>query len=308
MLEKAGRHKGEGKAAANIWEADMTEIRIVERSGRDTLGEGPLRSPRLNSLFWVDIIDQRLNRVQLENGVVSSWPMPETICWIVERSAGVGFVIGLKGDAALFEHDPFRIERIGTLEPDRPNNRLNDAKVDDHGRIWAGSKDDRDQDATGALYRLDTDYTWSRRDDGYLVANGPTFGLDSRTLYHADTGARVVHAFDLSEDGMLSNKRVWLRFNRDWGYPDGMTTDAEGSIWIAHWAGGRISRFFPDGFLDRSISMPATYITSITFGGADLRRMFVTSAAVGCEHESAAGQLFELDAGVQGIAPRAFLG
>jgi hypothetical protein len=75
--------------------------------------------------------------------------------------------------------DPFDIAPIGNPEPDRPFNRLNHAKVDGAGRIWAGTKNDRDEQDSGALYRLGTNLTWTRLDDGYGVTNGPTFSPDA---------------------------------------------------------------------------------------------------------------------------------
>jgi sugar lactone lactonase YvrE len=201
-----------------------------------------------------------------------------------------------------------RIEAIGSSEPDRPGNRLNDAKVDLAGRIWAGTMDDNEAEASGALYRLDPDLVWSRHDDGYSIANGPTFSIDGYTLYHTDSGARTVSAFDMSRDGDLSNKRTFIRFPDDWGYPDGMTTDAAGGIWIAHWGGGRVSRFTPDGVFDRSIALPASQITNCAFGGANLDRMFVTSATKGLTNEPLAGSLFEITPGARGLPPTAFAG
>lgn len=286
----------------------MSKIQIVDRAERDALGEGPVWSSRLSSLFWVDIVGQKIHRLHLPTGSISTWPVPVPIGWILERRTEEGFIAGLKTGFAFVWLDPFRIETIGNPETDRHHNRLNDAKVDRWGRIWAGSKDDRDQEVSGALYRLDANLTWSRQDDGYSVANGPTFSLDHHTMFHTDSGARVVYAFDLGEDGTLCRRRVWLRFHEEWGYPDGMTTDAEGGIWIAHWGGARVSRFSPDGTLDHSIALPASNITSIAFAGNDLRRMFVTSATLGSEGEPTAGALFELDAGVQGIAPYNFAG
>jgi D-xylonolactonase len=168
---------------------------------------------------------------------------------------------------ALFEAGCLMSRSVGNPEPDRPFNRLNDAKVDNAGRIWAGTKNDRDEHDSGALYRLDTNLNWTRLDDGYGVPNGPTFSPDGSILYHADRARRVVYAFDLSADGRLTSKREFIRFENEWGYPDGMTTDREGGIWIAHWDGGRVSRFRPDGTLERSIHLPASNITSCAFAG-----------------------------------------
>jgi sugar lactone lactonase YvrE len=281
------------------------QYRIVPREGRDLLGEGPLWSPSRNALFWVDILAPALRRLDLANGAVTSWPMPERIGWAIERHGRDDLIIGLKSGFAALSLDPFAITPIGDPEPDRPGNRLNDAKVDPHGRIWAGSKHDDDAEASGALYRLDPDLSWQRVDDGYGVANGPALSPDGRTLYHTDSAIRTVYAFDLAADGTLSDKRVLLRFEEEWGQPDGMTVDADGGLWIAHWGGGRISRFFSDGSLDRSIALPARNITSIAFGGHDLDRMFVTSSAEG-QSEPCAGALFEIVAGARGAVHNRF--
>jgi sugar lactone lactonase YvrE len=256
----------------------------------------------------VDIFGQQVHELTLENEWITSWSIPERIGWIVEREGRQDFVAGLKSGFVHLELDPFSIRRIGNPEPDRPQNRMNDAKTDAAGRIWAGSKDDRDQFASGALYRLDPDFTWSRQDDGYLVTNGPAFSPDGKTMYHADTGLRTVFAFDIDERGELSRKRVFVKFEEEWGYPDGMATDVDGGLWIAHWGGGRISRFRPDGILERFIWMPASNITSVVFAGSRLDRMFVTSAALGRESEPMAGALFEVEAGVQGHPVRPFAG
>ncbi|HLZ79296.1 MAG TPA: SMP-30/gluconolactonase/LRE family protein [Sphingomonas sp.] len=286
----------------------MPDYRIIARESRDTLGEGPCWSPARGCLFWVDIMAPALHRMDLASGAVTSWAMPERIGWAIEREGRDDFIIGLKSGFAELSLEPFAIRPIGTPEPDLPDNRLNDAKVDACGRIWAGSKDDRDEQASGRLHRLDPDLRWSTHDEGYQVTNGPTFSPDGETLYHTDSGARTVYAFDFSPDGALSHKRVFLRFEEDMGYPDGMTTDSEGGIWIAHWGGARISRFRADASFDRSIMLPATNITSIAFAGDALDRMFVTSAAMGTENEEHAGALFEVFAGATGLPSRRFAG
>ncbi len=282
--------------------------RVIERATRDLLGEGPVWSVRRGVLFWVDILAPALRSLDLDSGVVSTWDMPEKIGWAIECANHDGFIIGLKSGFARLDIETMQIQRIGHPEPDRPHNRLNDAKVDRAGRIWAGTMDDREVEVLGALYRLDPGLTWSRHDEGYGVTNGPTFSPDGTTVYHTDSLQRTVFAFDLTDEGALTNKRLLLRFEDTWGYPDGMCTDADGGIWIAHWGGGRVSRFTADGRLDRSIALPASQITSCAFGGAGLDRMFVTSAAVRMENEPLAGALFEVESGTRGFAPALFAG
>jgi xylono-1,5-lactonase len=285
-----------GSTATCVWEA------------RATLGEGPLYDTREDALFFVDVKGKRLHRLALGDGAQTTWNMPEPIGWVLPRAAHRGFVAGFKSGFAALTLDPFSIAPIGSPEPDRASNRLNDAKVDPRGRIWAGSMDDDEKRPSGALYRLDPSLQWTRMDDGYGVANGPTFSPDGATLYHADSARRVVYRFDLAPDGALLNRNVFVRFEDDWGYPDGMTTDNEGGIWIAHWDGARVSRFTPDGALDRSIPLPVSRPTSCVFAGVALDRMFVTSAAIGREDEPLAGGLFEVEAGVRGAPSFAFAG
>jgi sugar lactone lactonase YvrE len=87
-----------------------------------------------------------------------------------------------------------------------------------------------------------------------------------------------------------------------------MTVDEDGCLWIAHWGGARVSRFTPEAKLERSIALPASQITSCTFAGHDLDRMFVTSAAEGRSDERLGGALFEVYPGVRGLPPGRFAG
>lgn len=285
--------------------------RVVAREHRDELGEGPLWSAKHNAIFWVDILSHLLYRCSLADSSVKRWSLPERIGWAVERRNLPGFIAGLQSGFYELDLEPFALRQIVDPEPQLPGNRMNDAKVDQHGRIWAGTMDAAIVKTTGSLYCLRPDMSVRRVDEGYKVTNGPTFSPKQELMYHTDTGAKTVYRFDLSAEGELSNKKEWLKFTGDMGAPDGMTTDAEGYVWIAHWGGSRISRWSPDAKLDREIRLPAPQITSITFAGPELDRMFVTSAAKGLDRnkETFAGALFEVDAGgVRGLAPGLFAG
>jgi sugar lactone lactonase YvrE len=173
--------------------------------------------------------------------------------------------------------------------------------------------DDGERDASGWLYRLDPDRAWRRMDGPYVCTNGPAFGADGRTIYHTDTVGRTIHAFDLSAGGDLSRKRVFTRFAEDDGYPDGMTVDADGFVWVCHWGGWRVTRFAPDGRIDRAVRMPVAQVTSCAFGGPDLATLFVTSASIGLDAATRAAQplaggLFAFQPGVRGLPSGAFAG
>lgn len=283
----------------------MTDYEIVERDTRDQLGEGLLWSAREQAVYWTDIVSPALNRLSLTTRKVDRWAMPEMIGWVIERRDAPGFIAGFRSGFAELTLDPLTIKPIVDPEPDLPDNRLNDAKADRWGRIWAGSMPLSADRPSGNLYRLDPDRSLNHIDSGYSVANGPAISPDQDWLYHTDTPAGVVYRFSLDADG-VKNRQSFIRFETGWGKPDGMTVDAEGHLWIAHWGGSRVSRFSPDGVLDSVIELPASQITNVCFAGDNLNRMFVTSAAVGVPHEECAGCLFEVAAGVRGLPPGQF--
>ncbi|MGH8237768.1 MAG: SMP-30/gluconolactonase/LRE family protein [Steroidobacteraceae bacterium] len=286
----------------------MSAIRVVPRLERDLLGEGPLWSSRENALFWVDICGCAVQRLSLADDGVTRWSLPEMIGWVIERQDAPGFIAGLASGFAELSLEPVTITHIVDPEPQRPGNRLNDAKADTQGRIWAGSMPMAADRADGALYRFDVDRRVTQVDTGYTIANGPALSADENYLYHTDSALGCIYRFRLQADGTLANRTVFIRFESGWGVPDGMTIDRQGGLWVAHWGAGLISRFHEDGRLDRHIELPASQIASCAFAGADLDRMFVTSAAQGAEHEPHGGALFEVQTGMRGFAPNRFGG
>ncbi|WP_404710951.1 SMP-30/gluconolactonase/LRE family protein [Sphingomonas sp. MMS24-J13] len=285
----------------------MSDLRIIERDRRDTLGEGPLWVASEDALYWVDILDRRVNRLSLADDAVTSVVMPELIGWVIERADRPGFIAGLASGFAELTLDPFQIRKIVTPEPLSPKVRMNDAKADRAGRIFAGTMCYEGAEPIGSLYRLDSDLSIAPVDQGYRIANGPAISDDGRTIYHTDSAEGLVYRMVLHSDGSLGAREVFLRFPDEWGSPDGMTMDAEGGLWIAHWGGSRVTRFLADGSIDRAIHVPALQVTSCTFAGPNLDRMFITSAADGLDGEHD-GALFEVDPGVRGLPTLKFGG
>ena len=284
----------------------MVHWRMIDRGILDSLGEGALWSARDNAVYWVDILAPALNRLSLADGAIERWDMPEPLGWVVQDATG-GLVGGFQSGFARISFNPLAVRPIADPEPHLPGNRMNDGKADRHGAIWCGTMDMAEHDACGSLYRLAPDGGWQVMDSGYLVPNGPAFSPCGRWLYHSDTARRTIYRFALSEAG-ISDKRPFILFTQEDGYPDGMATDSEGHLWVAHWDGGRISRFSPDGRLDGAIALPALRVTSICFAGEGLDRMFVTSAKTGLPPSVHDGALFEVGAGVSGISPGIFGG
>lgn len=238
------------------------------------LAEGPVWHAADNAFYFVDIKGQRLHRVNEDGSGQQSSDAPGEIGFALPVQGG-GFVCGLPGQLMQFTPE-LGFRPMLALETAIPGNRLNDGGVDVQGRLWFGSMDNAEEAPTGALYRLDK-RGLVQIDSGYVITNGPCTSPDGKTFYHTDTLSKTVYAFDKSETGSLSNKRVFTRIEGS-GYPDGSTVDSEGNVWIALFCGSRIERYTPSGELSATIPMPCPNITKIAFGGQDLRTVFVTTA------------------------------
>ena len=286
------------------------QVRCVADVGA-VLGEGPLWVAREKSLYWVDIKGRKIFRLDA-SGALRTWETPFRIGSLATRRAG-GFVAGTEDGFALVDLDSGRFEIFANPEPALPGNRFNDGKLDRSGRFWAGTMDDAEQSATGSLYRLDADRSWRRFDEGYRVTNGPAFSRDGRRMYHNDSARQVTFAFDLDDDGVPTNRRIFASYGEGEGYPDGMTVDADDCLWIAFWDGWCLRRYSPEGNCLELIGLPVQKPTSCTFGGPDLRQLYVTSASIGLTDEEradqpCAGGLFMLDTPFAGLEDTAFEG
>lgn len=290
--------------------SDNLEARCVA-DVKAVLGEGPVWVEREQALYWVDIKGRKIFRLS-ENQDLAVWPTPFRIGSLAPRADG-GFVAGTDRGLAIVDPSANRFEIVADPEPRSPDNRFNDGKVDPSGRFWAGTMDDLEKDASGALYRVAPDWSWACVDGGYKVTNGPAFSPDGRILYHTDSALQVIYAFDLDDDGRASNRRDFARFGEGEGYPDGMTVDSEGCLWVAFWDGWCIRRLSPSGECIARIDLPVQRPTSCAFGGPALNRLYVTSASIDLDEKALAlqpyaGGLFLLVPGVAGVAQAPFAG
>ncbi|MCP5432472.1 MAG: SMP-30/gluconolactonase/LRE family protein [Alphaproteobacteria bacterium] len=277
-----------------------------------TLGEGPVWDPARKALFFVDIKKGHLHRYDPKGETRTSHELAEPVC-AMGLAAGGRFIAALKTRVAFIDATGRPVEAVGTPSEEPATNRFNDGKVDRAGRFWFGSMDDAEKGTTGALYSLSKDRQFARHDDGYAVTNGPDFSPDGRTLYHTDTFAGVIYAFDVRGDGSLANKRPFIAIPREKGFPDGMCVDAEGYIWQTLFFGGRVLRFDPKGREVGEIRLPVSNVTSCCFGGEDFSDLYITTARWFLDEtktgpQPLAGGLFVCRPGVRGVAANMFAG
>ncbi len=281
------------------------------------LGEGPMWSGREQALYWVDILSRRLYRWDLSDAPLQSWDFGEEISALAERARHPGLIVALRRGFALFDPATGAAPRyLHQPEPDQPGNRFNDGRCDAAGRFWAGSMDFACQDPTGALYRYDPDGTCTLHDEGFAVTNGPAWpGGQEGGMFFNDTVQGRTYRYDFdAASGRLSNRTLWKRWSPEEGVPDGMTADAEGRLWIAHWGGSCVTCHDPATAQELArIDLPVSQVTHCAFGGPGLRTLFITSARVGLTPEQLqaqplAGALFAAQLDVAGLPANLFGG
>lgn len=275
---------------------------------RARLGECPVRDRRYGWLLWLDIEGAALYAFE-PGGALRAWSLPERICsfdvprpgWQPPAALAGRPFVGC-GDSGLawigVGDEEVVIAPIADPERDRPENRYNDGKFGPDGRYWAGTMHRREEAPTGSLYAFGPDGGCAILGRGYRVSNGPAFSPDGKTVYHADSPRGEVYAFDLTADGGLSRERTLLRFAEDEGKPDGMTTDCEGSLWIAVWDGGRVEKVSPEGTRLGAVEVPTLRPTSCAFVDDECTEILVTSASVGVpDTDELAGRSFRVRLG-----------
>jgi sugar lactone lactonase YvrE len=278
---------------------------------RADLGEGPAWEARTGSLYWVDIHAGHLHIFNPQDGTDRRIEVGEFIGCAAPRRTN-GLVLGLRSGFATLD-SPFPsgeagVRAIVNPESHLPGNRFNDGKCDPAGRFLAGSMDDSEDTASGSLYSLAPDGTVKTLLTGTRISNGLTWSPDYRTFYFIDTPTRTVMAYDYDlASGEIANPRPAVSVPPELGWPDGMTSDGEGMLWVALWGGAKLTRWNPaTGQLVAEIPLPAFNVSSCAFGGPDLTDLYVTSARKGMNAEQLAkyplsGGLFRIRTNIQGM-------
>lgn len=208
-------------------------------------GEGPIWDTARDRLLWVDLTGGKLHALDPRTGAVETREFAEPVCAAAPHADGRLLVAFAKRLAWVDWDSGEVVEPVGVVEPELPDNRCNDGKLDPAGRFWIGTMSNGGAVAgAGALYRLETDGRLTRVLDGLTIANGLDWSADRRTMYFIDSPVREVWAFDYDPaDSSITNRRVVVRVPEELGVPDGMCLAPDGTLWVAHWGAGCVCRW-----------------------------------------------------------------
>lgn len=272
----------------------------------DVLGESAVWMPESGTLFWLDLMRPKLNSLVLATGEFSDRKLdPDVPLGALVRSAVPGRLVLAKRDGIVLLN-PADGAELPLAHPASGRDDLgyNDAAADRQGRLWIGTCELSESHATAVLYAVEADGSSKIADDGFIVCNGPVFSPDGSTMYFSDTLSRTVLAYDCDSSGGLDGRRVFARIDESEGFPDGLAVDSEGGVWVAHWGGGRISRWSSQGARSETVLLPTANITSLAFAGPELSSLFVTTASDPFDDGPAkpgSGALYVLEPGVSGV-------
>lgn len=244
------------------------------------LGEAPIWDPRARRYYFVDAAAAQIHSLDPETLDARVWQFESRTSSFALREQG-GFIVALATGVYLTDEDGDHLELVADPEAEAEHRSdYNDGKVDPVGRFVFDSANLPQPGLApqGGLYSLDPSGNLLVLDREITIGNGPCWSLDGRTLYHGDSMRYEIHAYDYDiGSGAASNKRVFADTSDLGGIPDGATVDSDGCIWVAICEGGKIARYSPEGELMRTVEMPVSLVSSVTFGGDDLDALLVTS-------------------------------
>ena len=281
---------------------------------QDQAGETPIWVPNQQALYCIDHEGACVHRYEPATGQRRDWALDVPVTALARRTAG-GWILATKTGLVFWDEETNASEFIVDPMADNKALQFNDSAVDRQGRLLVGTGNVVQFDAPdGVLYRLDADLTLHIIDEGYAIANGIGVSPDGATIYVTDMFNSRIIALDYDTvAGTVSNRRTFVDVPTEAGWPDGLIVDAEGFIWSAHWAGSRITRYDPDGKIEREVALPVSNVTCMGFGGADLNELYITTAwFLLSDDERAsqpqAGDVFRLKTDIQGIIEPEFAG
>ncbi len=262
------------------------------------LGESPFWHQDEQALYWVDVHGHQVlkSNVCTSAGTVDVWDMPSEPGCIAPAKSG-GFVIALRDGVYRAREWKGSLKQIARFNYDTDTTRFNDGKCDPMGRFWAGTVYEPKDKRRADLYCVDArgggKPSIEIKAHNAITANGIAWSADQKTVYWADTGHEVIHAWEWdAKTNSMRHHRVFKQFDKKpagWkpgdgnymGRPDGAAVDVEGNYYVAMFEGQRILKLSPKGEILQDIATPTRCPTMPCFGGDDMCTLYITTARKG---------------------------
>ena len=280
---------------------------------KNILGEGITWSQFDQTLYWLDIpMPSKLCKYSFEKNKTTEFEMPEMITALAVRQNN-DILIASHNGINNFSIKEKKFNQLFKLEPEKNQNRCNDGAADFLGNFWVGTMQNNIapdgtsidiKENSGAIYSIDKNFNLTKHEDNIGVSNTFAWSPNNDKFYTTDTLTGVIDVYDYDYNNLkILNKKEFAKFDR--GYPDGSTVDSEGFLWSCRWDGSCVVRFNPNGDVDTVVEVPAPNVTSCTFGGSDLRTLFITTARMATSAENLikyplAGGIFAYNSPVKG--------
>jgi sugar lactone lactonase YvrE len=270
-------------------------------------GEGPCWADDWGGLRWVDMLSGDVLSLDQHGGVTRTH-VGEVAAVIRPRASG-GAVLALKDSFAVTDGDLGQLRTVATVGLE-PGVRLNEGGCDPDGRFYCGSMATDESPQAGTFYCLDPGGSVRPVLDKVTISNGFDFSPDGTIAYYVDTRDQSIDIFDYSADTGLVNRRRWVDVPVEAGWPDGLTVDAEGGVWLALMGGSAVHHYSASGRLEEVIPLPVSQVTACTFGGTGLDTLYVTTSQIGADIQAqpASGALFAIQPGARGRPALTFAG
>ena len=276
-----------------------------------TLGEGTLWVSEHNSIYFVDIKKKKIFSINIKNNKKKIFKVNKEIGFIAHIKDYI-FILGLQGELRIQNLKTKKTLKSIPIEKNLKLNRINDGKTDPAGNLWFGTMDNLERKLNrGSLYKLDKNLKLTKVDKNYRITNGPAF-INQFNFYHTDSPKKIIYKIKINKNNKIISKKIFKKFSKEEGSPDGMTLDKNKNLWVAHFHGGCISVFNRKSKLIHRIRFPAKNITNCAFGGKNTKELYVSTATKGMNRADLqkfrySGFFFSVKTNVKGILQKKFI-
>ena len=242
------------------------------------LGESGFYLNRTNEIVFLDLIKPSLIFYSIDNKILTKLNLKlKKPLGNVYPLNDNNFIISSYEGMHIYNRKKKTLKYFNDI---RKINELNDISYNDgtisKNKLWIGLSHIKESKNLG-YFGYYQNKNFVTIDKGFKVSNGPAIDEKKGYLYFSDSSKSRIYQYNLKN----LKKKTLIKFKKNQGFPDGITLDNKNGLWVAHWAGGQVSRInLNSKKIDFNIKIPALNVTSVTFVGKKLNHLFITTAKI----------------------------